>query len=84
MAVYNKCPFCNSCTKQILFNDGLYFFCDFCLRTYKKNSDGSFVDVSDQLYGGMTYTEALMEIFGLNRKGKHGNLENIGSRGLRN
>lgn len=78
MAVYNKCPFCKSCMKQILFDDGLYFFCDFCLRSYKKGSDGSFIDVSDKKVNESTYSDEIAKIFGIFKRVDYGNSKKTG------
>ncbi len=61
--VRNKCPVCNSCLKQILFVDGIYYFCDLCVDVYKKNHDGSFEKVSDRKHNGIRYADHLRKIF---------------------
>ena len=61
--VRNKCPVCNSCLKQLLFDDGMYYFCDLCSDVYKKNPDGTFEKVSDKEYDGVRYSEHFRKIF---------------------
>lgn len=61
--VRNKCPVCNSCLKQLLFDDGVYYYCDLCIKVYKKNQNGVFEDVSNKEYHGIRYFEHFRKIF---------------------